>query len=164
MSILRTSGIILTAGAFATIAFDLFGQALSPLLGHARLAPVGLAGATLKALFGANPAGAAHLLHYLTGIVFYAVGWFAVARPLQRALLPTLPWPVTAIAYGIALWVLALYGVAHLVAGNKPFLGWTGITWVALWGHVIYALVAAWIIEARGARLDLRRPGLLGTA
>ncbi|MGB7242249.1 MAG: hypothetical protein WBC93_09210 [Sulfitobacter sp.] len=146
---------ILTAGAFATIAFDAFGQGLSPLLGYAKLAPVGLAGATLKTVFGANPSGAAHLLHMLTGFVFYAVGYFAIARPLQRAILPSLHWAITATVYGVALWVFALYFMAHLVAGNAPFLGWSGITWVALWGHILYALVAAAVMEFNGAVLQL---------
>ncbi|WP_299770761.1 hypothetical protein [uncultured Tateyamaria sp.] len=154
---LRTVGTVLTAGAFATIAFDAFGQALSPLFGYAKLAPVGLAGASLKAIFGANPSGAAHLLHALTGLIFYAVGYFVIARPIQLAVMPRLHWSITAVVYGIALWVFALYVMAHLVTGNKPFLGFTGITWVALWGHIVYALVAASIMEAKGAVLDLRR-------
>ena len=153
----QTAGIVLTAGAFATIAFDVFGQALSPLFGYAKLAPVGLAGASIKAIFGANPSGAAYLLHALTGLVFYAVGWFAVARPIQQMVMPRLHWSVTAVAYGVALWVFALYVMAHLVTGNKPFLGFTGITWVALWGHIVYALVAAAIMEAKGAVLNLRQ-------
>jgi hypothetical protein len=153
---LRSTAItVLTAGAFATIAFDAFGQAVSPLFGYAKLAPVGLAGASLKAIFGTNPAGAAHLLHSLTGLVFYAIGWAFIARPLQRAVMPRLHWSVTAVVYGIALWVFALYVMAHLVTGNKPFLGWTGITYVALWGHIVYALVAGWIMEARGLVIDL---------
>ncbi|WP_299722258.1 hypothetical protein [uncultured Tateyamaria sp.] len=154
---LRTVGTVLTAGAFATIAFDAFGQALSPLFGYAKLAPVGLAGSSLKAIFGANPSGAAHLLHALTGLVFYAVGYFAIARPVQLMVAPRLHWSVTAVVYGITLWFFALYVMAHLVTGNKPFLGWTGITWVALWGHIVYALVAAAIMEAKCAVLDLRR-------
>lgn len=154
---LRTAGTILTAGAFATIAFDAFGQGLSPLLGYAKLAPVGLAGASIKAIFGTNPSGAAYMLHALTGLVFYAVGWFAIARPLQSAIMPRLHWSITAIVYGIVLWVFALYVMAHLVTGNKPFLGWSGITWVALWGHMLYAVIAAWIMEAKGAVLDLGR-------
>lgn len=153
----KTIGTVLTAGAFATIAFDAFGQALSPLLGYAKLAPVGLAGASLKAIFGANPSGAAHLLHALTGLIFYAVGYFAIARPFQRAILPRLHWSITAVAYGVVLWVFALYVMAHLVTGNAPFLGWTGITWVALWGHIVYALVAAAIMEAKGAVLEIKR-------
>lgn len=162
MTQLRTITTVLTAGAFATLAFDTFGQAISPLLGYSKLAPVGLAGATLKSVFGANPSGAAHLLHVLTGLVFYAVGYFAIARPVQRAILPRLHWSVTAAVYGVALWVLALYVVAHLIAGNKPFLGFTGITWVALWGHVLYAFVAAYIMEAKGAVLEF--PGRMKPA
>lgn len=154
-SIRDTIVTVLTAGAFATLAFDVFGQALSPLFGYAKLAPVPLAGATLKTVFGANPAGAAYLLHALTGLVFYAVGWAMIARPLQRAVLPNMPWAVTAAIYGVALWVFALYVMAHLVVGNKPFLGWGGITWVALWGHIVYALVAGWIMEARGLALSI---------
>lgn len=153
----ETAITILTAGAFATIAFDAFGQALSPLLGYAKLAPVPLAGASIKTIFGANPSGAAHLLHALTGLVFYAVGWALVARPLQRAILPKMPWVATAVIYGVVLWVFALYVMAHLVVGNKPFLGWGQITYVALWGHIVYALVAGWIMEARG--LVIKLPG-----
>ncbi|MBW4706518.1 hypothetical protein KX928_01845 [Roseobacter sp. YSTF-M11] len=151
----RTALSILTAGAFATIAFDSFGQALSPLFGYAKLAPVGLAGATLKSVFGSAPSGAAYLLHTLTGLVFYVVGYLAIARPIQRAVLPQLHWGITAAVYGVALWAFALYGMAHLVAGMKPFLGFTGITWVALWGHIVYALVAAAVLELRGEVFDI---------
>ena len=91
----------------------------------------------------------------VTGIVFYAVGYFAIARPVQRMILPNLHWLITAAVYGVALWVFALYIMAHLVVGMKPFLGWAGITWVALVGHVLYALVAAWVMEARGAVLEV---------
>ena len=145
---------VLLAGALATLAFDIFGQALSPLFGFAKLAPVGLAGATLKTVFGANPSGAAYLLHAFAGIVAYAAGWALVARPFQKAVLPQLPWVITAVVYGVFLWAFALYGMAHLVAGMKPFLGWSGITYVALWGHILYAVVAAWVTEARGVSLD----------
>jgi len=78
-----------------------------------------------------------------------------VARPVQRAVLPSLPWVAIATAYGVAIWIFALYVMAHLVVGNKPFLGFIGISWVALWGHVIYTLLAAAIIEARGVVFDL---------
>lgn len=152
----RTIFTLLSAGALATVAFDAFGQAISPLFGYAKLAPVGLAGATLKQVFGANPAGAAYLLHIVTGLVFYTLGYFLIARPVQRMVLPSLHWSVTAAVYGVALWVFALYVMAHLVAGMPAFLGFTGITWVALWGHVVFALVAAAVIETRGLVLDIK--------
>jgi hypothetical protein len=39
--------------------------------------------------------------------------------------------------------------MAHLVAGMPAFLGFTGMTSIALWGHVLYAAVAAGIIESQ---------------
>ena len=132
---------ILFAGSAATIAFDLFGQGLSPLAGYARLAPVGLADGTIRALFDTKIAGGGHLMHYLIGLIAYPLGWLLVARPLAAKLTPRLSEWLVAAAYGIGLWVLALYIMAHLVVGMPAFLGFTGITWVALVGHVVYALV-----------------------
>ncbi|WP_308917051.1 hypothetical protein [Jannaschia sp. LMIT008] len=145
----RTAATVLTAGAFATIAFDLFGQGLSPLLGFAKLAPVGLAQSTLSTVFGSVPKGAADTLHILTGTIAYPLGYLLVARPIAAKVTPFLHWSAVAAAYGVGLWVFALYVMAHLVAGMPAFLGFGGITWVALWGHVLFALVAAAIIERR---------------
>jgi len=64
-------------------------------------------------------------------------------------LAPSLSWVVPASLYGVLLWVFALYVMAHLVASNPAFLNFTGITWVALVGHVLFALVAAWVVAWR---------------
>ncbi|UWQ18593.1 hypothetical protein [Jannaschia sp. M317] len=153
----HTAWTLLIAGALATIAFDLFGQGLSPLFGFAKLAPVGLAQGTLKAVFGAAPSGAGDTLHILTGMVAYPLGYFLVARPIAARVTPRLHWSLVSVAYGVGLWIFALYFVAHLVAGNAPFLGFTGITWVALWGHILFAVVAAAVIERQLPRAeDLR--------
>jgi hypothetical protein len=140
---------LLFAGALATVAFDIFGQGISPAFGLAKLAPDGLTNGTLNALFGSAPKGAGDLMHYATGMLAYPLGWFLIARPIWKAVMPRLHWVLSAAAYGVALWIFALYGVAHFVAGMKPFLGFTGITWVALWGHIIFALVVAWGTETR---------------
>ncbi len=142
---------VLLSGCVATIAFDFFGQSLSPILGFANLAPVPLANAVIGVLFGETYTPGAHFLHYLAGLVAYPVGWLVVAQPLARIFAPRLPWWIAASAYGVALWVFALYVMAHLVAVNPAFLGFTGITWVALAGHVIFALVAAAVMRWRGA-------------
>lgn len=142
---------ILAAGALATLAFESYGQAISPLLGFSRLAPVPLATQTIQVLTGFRAPEWAYLLHVVTGLLFYPLGWYLIARPIQRRIMPALPWLVTSVVYGVVLWIFALYIMAHLVAGNPPFLGFTGITWVALTGHVIFAIIAAWIMEARGA-------------
>ena len=142
---------MILAGAVATVAFDYFGQSLSPMLGFANLAPVPLANNVIRVIFGETYGPGAHLLHYLAGMVAYPVGWMFIAKPIAEKLTPGLPWLVTSAVYGVALWVFALYIMAHLIAGNPAFLGFTGITWVALVGHVIFAVVAAWIVAWREA-------------
>ena len=128
------------AGAFATIVFDYFGQSLSPMLGFANLAPVPLATQTWGVVFGQPWSPGGHLLHYVAGLIAYPIGWAFIARPIAAKVTPQLSEWLVAVAYGIGLWIFALYIMAHLVAGNPAFLGFTGITWVALIGHVIYAL------------------------
>ncbi len=144
-----TAATAVTAGAFATIAFDAYGQGLSPLLGFAKLAPVGLAQSTLQKVFGFSSTPAAHLLHVFTGLVAYVIGWMFIFQPLVKRFVPSLPWWASSIAYGVALWIFAVYIMAHLVAGLPAFLGFTGITWAALWGHIVYAVVLAWVIRLR---------------
>ncbi|MEM6742674.1 MAG: hypothetical protein AAF676_02920 [Pseudomonadota bacterium] len=146
---LRLLTTMLVAGAVATVAFDLFGQALSPLAGYAKLAPVPLAQQTVNVLFGWNSNPMGHLLHYIAGLIGYPFGWLFIARPIARRVTPFLPWPATSAIYGVGLWIFALYVMAHLIAGNPPFLNFTGITWTALWGHVLFAVVAAWVVEIR---------------
>ncbi|MGS4943917.1 hypothetical protein ACVDG3_00430 [Meridianimarinicoccus sp. RP-17] len=143
----------LYAGAVATIAFDFFGQSVSPGLGFANLAPVPLANQVIQTIFGSTWSPGAHFLHYFAGMVAYPLGWLLVAEPLARRFVPQLPWSAAAVAYGIGLWVFALYIMAHLIAGNPAFLGFTGITWVALVGHVLFAVVAAAVYQVRGTRL-----------
>jgi hypothetical protein len=140
------------AGSLATVAFDFFGQSLSPMLGFANLAPVPLANNVIQVLFGSTYEPGAQFLHYVAGMVAYPLGWMLVARPLAAWLTPALPWWVAATLYGVVLWVFALFVMAHLVAGNPPFLAFTGITWVALVGHVIFALAAAAVVRWRAGR------------
>ncbi len=157
-SLLTMRGVatMLLAGACATIAFDFFGQSLSPLLGFAKLAPVPLANNVIRVLFGATHEPTAHFLHYVAGMVAYPLGWMLVFRPVSRAMMPGAGWLVPATIYGIVLWFFALYVMAHLIAGNPAFLGFTGITWVALAGHVLFALVAAWVVAWRDDTLAAR--------
>ncbi|MEM1300266.1 MAG: hypothetical protein AAGH68_13420 [Pseudomonadota bacterium] len=155
---------VLFAGAAATVAFDLFGQFISPLLKSvtspwlgAKLAPVPLAQTVLAKLTGIpgkelRALGIPYGMHILTGLLLYPLAWMTVVRPIWQRVAPSLHWSLPAIAYGIGLWVFALYGMAHLVAGMKPFLGFGSITWVALWGHILFAVVAAGVIEARRTR------------
>lgn len=140
---------LLTAGVVATVVFDLIGQWLSPALGFAALAPQPLASQVIEVFTGVESAGGALALHWFTGIVVYPFAYALIARPIANAIAPATPWPHVAIAYGVVLWVFALYVMAHLVAGKPPFLGFTGITWVALVAHVVFALIVAAALRIR---------------
>ena len=140
---------MLLAGAVATVAFDYFGQSLSPMLGFASLAPVPLANQVIKVVFGETYGPGAQLLHYMAGMIAYPVGWMFIAEPLARRITPGLNWFVVAVIYGIGLWIFALYIMASLIAGQPAFLGFTGITWVALAGHVLFAIIAAMVVRWR---------------
>lgn len=140
---------MLIAGALSTVAFDFFGQSLSPMLGFANLAPVPLANNVIQVLTGQPYLPGAQFLHYFAGMIAYPLGWMLIVDPLRKAVLPQLNWFLAAVLYGVALWIFALYIMAHLVAGNPPFLGFTGITWVALVGHVLFAIVTAWVVGWR---------------
>lgn len=138
-----TAVLILLAGAAGTMAFDIFGRALSPLMGYASLAPVGLARGFLGTLGLPNAAPYGHLMHlFLVGMLAYPIGWLFIARPALSRIVPNLHWFVGSAIYGFGLWVFAIGGIAT-IAGNPPFLNFTGITWVALVGHVLYGIVAA---------------------
>ncbi len=145
----KTLMTILIAGAMATVAFELFGNSISPMFGYSKLAPVPLANGVIKTIFGAGYRPGAELLHYSAGMLAYPIGWMFIARPLYKKILPALPEFIASTLYGVVLWVFALYFMAHLIAGNAPFLGFSGITWVALVGHVVFAWVAAWVVSAR---------------
>ncbi|MBM7066699.1 hypothetical protein IU397_03730 [Actibacterium sp. 188UL27-1] len=140
---------VLIAGAFSTVAFDFFGKSLSPMLGFGGLAPVPLANGVIKTLFGTGYTPGAHALHYFAGMIAYPAGWVLIAEPLRRRFAPQVHWLIAATVYGVALWVWALFFMAHLVAGNPPFLGWGTITWVALVGHVLFALITAMVAHLR---------------
>ncbi len=142
--------VMLVTGALSTVAFDFFGQSLSPGLGFASLAPVPLANQVIQAFFGAPWEPGAQALHYMAGMIAYPLGWLLIAEPIRARVLPAMPWWVAAIGYGVALWIFALYIMAHLIAGNPAFLGFTGITWVALTGHVLFAVVTASVARAMG--------------
>ena len=134
--------IILLSGALATAAFDFYGQSLSPMMGFANLAPIPLATQTWSVLFGETYRPGGHLLHYVAGLLAYPIGYIFVWRPIVHRFVK-LHWLVSSALYGVGLWIFAMYVMAHLVAGNPPFLGFTSITWVALVGHVLFAIVQA---------------------
>jgi len=137
------------SGVAASIAFDVFGQLLSPAAGFVELAPVGLAKLVIAKLFGVSTTGGAYMLHFLTGLLFYPLGYLFAARPVALAVAPRTPWWVVGTIYGAITWLWAVYPMAYLVAGLPPFFGFSEFAWVALVGHVLFGWVAAAVIRWR---------------
>lgn len=148
----RVLGLMFIAGFCATVAFDLWGQVISPHLGFATLSPHGLAKSLLGAFGLPNGDFAGYFVHfYLVGLIGYPVGWLYVFRPVWGRIVRRGGWLPAAAAYGVGLWIFAIGGITAL-AGLPFFLNFTGITWVALAGHVIYAVVLVAVLRVFGDR------------
>ncbi|MEM8732552.1 MAG: hypothetical protein AAGF79_21795 [Pseudomonadota bacterium] len=150
--LVATLGAMFIAGAGATMAFDAWGQIISPALGWATLSPHGLAQSLLGNLGLPNSNFAGYFVHfYLVGLLAYPLGWLVIFRPVWTAVTGDRPpWVVPALIYGFGLWGVAIGGVTVL-AGLPAFLNFTGITWVALIGHVLYGVVMVAILRLIGA-------------
>jgi hypothetical protein len=142
-----TLGLMFVAGFFATNAIDLWGQVISPGLGFANLSPHGLAKSLLGTLGLPNSNFAAYFVHfYLVGLIGYPIGWMFIFAPLWQRVIGETHWFIPSAIYGFGLWVFAIGGVT-LVAGLPFFLNFTGITWVALVGHVVYGIVMVAVLK-----------------
>jgi hypothetical protein len=143
-----TLGMMFVAGAVGTMGFDLWGQLISPGFGFAALSPHGLARSLLGSFGLPNGDFAGYFVHfYIVGLIGYPVGWLFVFAPVwYRVTGGVGGWPVASLVYGFGLWVFAIGGVT-VVAGLPFFLNFTGITWVALVGHVIYGVVMVAVMQ-----------------
>lgn len=148
-----TLSLMFISGFFATNAFDFWGQVVSPGLGFANLSPHGLAKSLLESLGLPSNDFAGYFVHfYLVGLIGYPIGWMFIFAPIWRRVIGQTSWILPAAVYGFGLWVFAIGGITA-IAGLPLFLGFTGITWVALVGHVLYGVVMVAVlalIERRG--------------
>lgn len=137
-----TLGVMFVAGAAATVAFDFWGQIVSPGIGWANLSPHGLAKSLLGTFGLPNNDFAGYFVHfYLVGLFGYPIGWLFIFKPIWERIFGGLGgWFVPAAVYGFGLWIFAIGGITA-IAGLPFFLNFTGITWVALVGHVLYGIV-----------------------
>ena len=144
-----TLGLMFVSGFFATSAFDLWGQVVSPALGFANLSPHGLARSLLGSLDLPNNDFAGYFVHfYLVGLIGYPVGWLFVFWPIWKAVTGgRFGWFVPSAIYGFGLWLFAIGGITF-IAGLPFFLNFTGIAWVALVGHVLYGIVLVAVLQA----------------
>ncbi|NOC47159.1 MULTISPECIES: hypothetical protein [unclassified Ruegeria] len=134
-------GFLFIAGFVATMAFDFWGQVVSPGIGWANLSPEGLAQSLLSSLGLPSNAFLGFFVHfYIVGLIAYPLGWFLIFQPIWVKVLGPAHIFVASAIYGFGLWVFAIGGVTTF-AGLPPFLNFVGITWVALIGHVLYGIV-----------------------
>ncbi len=142
-----TVSTVLLAGLGADLGWEVWARVVTPILPGVGgpLEPAGL----IQSVFGFHNRPVGEAIHVVVGVVLYPLAFLLIARPLQRALLPRLPWWLTALGFGIGLFVFALYVMAHLVAGLPSFLGWTPLTYASLTGHLLFGLGVGWIVRLR---------------
>lgn len=133
----------MAAGLAADLAWEAWARYLTPLWVGGPLQPAAL----VQQVFGGISYGLAEFIHAVVGILFYPLGYLYIARPIAERVTPFLPWWVVGLGFGVGLWVFALYVMAHLIAGNPPFLGWVRLTWASLGGHMLFGLIVAAVIR-----------------
>jgi hypothetical protein len=146
---IRIIGLMFIAGFMATNAFDFWGQVVSPeWLGWANLSPHGLAKSLLGALGLPNNDFLGYFMHfYLVGLIGYPVGYLFVFAPIWERVVGVVHWTIPGLVYGFGIFLFAIGGITA-IAGLPLFLNFTGITWVALIGHVLYGFVFVGMMAA----------------
>ena len=136
------------SGIASLIVFDVFGQLIAPAFGFVELAPVALAEEIIVKVIGVTSKAGAFVLHILTGLLFYPIGYLFIARPIAQKVAPVVPWWIVGFAYGVVIWLWAVVIMAPF-AGWPIFIGFSEFTWVALVGHIIFGMVDAAVIHWR---------------
>ena len=143
----RTLVALFSGGLIGLVVWEVFARVLTPLVLGGPLEPAGLIISLFRSLVDVNPGRpAAEVIHYLTGIFFYPIGFYVLTRIASFGAV------VDGIAWGVITWVLAL-GVFAGLAGLPFMLNFIPLTWMSLLGHVLYALVAAVAFYALRAKL-----------
>ncbi|WP_244266877.1 hypothetical protein [Polycladidibacter stylochi] len=130
------------AGVLALIVWEVWARLITPMLVGGPLEPAAL----VQGVFSLQNSYLAELIHISVGVIFYPLGYIYIARPIIFLVFNDMGKFWLGLAYGIGLWVFALYGMAHLIAGLPAFLDFHPITWASLVGHVLYALVLCYMV------------------
>ena len=137
----------LLAGAAADLTWEVWARIITPLIPGVGgpLEPAAL----VQSVFGLQSMLVGEIIHLVVGFAFYPLGYLFIARPLQRLIIPGLPWYLTALGFGAGLFVFALYVMAHLIAGFPPFLGWVPLSFCSLAGHLLFGLIVGIVVKMR---------------
>ena len=93
----------------------------------------------------------AKLLHFITGFLFYPLGYWVVTRWMKSFGMPADGWIWGVITYFIALAFFAPLAGQHFLLNDVPRL-----SAMSLIGHAIYGWLAAYVFEALEARETMR--------
>lgn len=127
----RTLVRVAASGVAGLAVWEFFARLAAPIwLGFA-LDPTAL----IEMSIGASGL-AAELVHLVTGLLLFPLGYVFVLRPLARLVVPSWPAPLLGLGYGVALWVFAMYGMASVLGGMPPFMGFQPVAWASLVGHL----------------------------
>lgn len=146
----RMIATLLMAGVAADLTWEIWARMITPLFVGGPLEPAAL----VQSVFGLKSRALGEVIHLVVGFLFYPIGYVYIARPLQRLILPSLPWPITALGFGAGLFVFALYVMAHLIAGFPPFLGWVPLSFCSLFGHLLFGLIVGVVVHQRECAND----------
>jgi hypothetical protein len=136
---------VLIAGLAAEVVWEIWARFLTPFWVGGPLEPAAL----VQDVFGLQTRFPAEVIHFLVGLIAYPIGYIFIAQPVGRTVTPFFPWWIVALGYGVGLWIFALYIMAHLFAGQPPFLGFIPLTWASLVGHLAFALTVGAVVKIR---------------
>ncbi|MGF1553366.1 MAG: hypothetical protein ACFBWO_12850 [Paracoccaceae bacterium] len=141
-------------GAAGLVAWEVFARVLTPLVIGGPLEPAALIVTLFQSTIGVHPGlPAAEALHYATGILGYPLAYWALSRGRSLGV------GLDGLVWGVITWVLAL-GLFAGLAGLPFMLGWIALTWMSLFGHVIYAQLAVAVhADLTGSERFRRRIG-----
>jgi small-conductance mechanosensitive channel len=90
----------------------------------------------------------AKLLHFVTGFLFYPLGYWVLTRWVKSFGMPADGWIWGVITYFIALGFFAPLAGQHFLLSDVPRL-----SLMSLVGHAIYGYLAAYVFEVLEARM-----------
>jgi hypothetical protein len=134
----------LAIGGFAGLGFwEFFSAVPTAWVASFPLQPPELVKSLFSHQFGltlSNPV--AEGLHYVTGFLFYPLGYWVMTRWLPRFGMPADGWIWGVITYFIALGFFAPLAGQSFLLHDIPAL-----SFMSLVGHAIYGYIAAWLFE-----------------
>ena len=139
----RTLGHLVLGGAAGLGLWEVFAATVTPWVAGYPLQPPELVKAVFAHQLGvtiSDPLAA--LLHGLTGLLFYPIGYLLFARALPALSVSAAGWAWGVITYFIALAVFAPLGGQAFLLHDVPAL-----SFMSLVGHAIYGFVAARVFE-----------------